>query len=110
MSQENIINLNLPVTEIEKINLYGNNIQNNDSDKTINIKAVNMANNYNALIFDLSKYLTLNIACKEKQNELDGINKQINQFRHDNQPPILQVSSISSYTVFTNYRIPYDLF
>jgi hypothetical protein len=109
ISQENIINLNLMITEIEKKNLYGKNIQNNDPDKTIDIKAVNMVNNYNALIAHLRKYVTLDIACEEKQHELDEINKQIYQLIYNNKPPILQISKIASYTFFTNYRIPYDL-
>ena len=109
ISQENIINLNLMITEIEKINLYGKNIQNIDPDKIIDIKAVNMVNNYNALIAHLRKYVTLDIACEEKQHELDEINKQIYQLSHNNKPPILQISKIASYTFFTNYRIPYDL-
>ena len=75
----------------------------------MDIKAVNIANNCNALISDLRKYVTLAIACEEKQHELDEKNKYVNRFSHDNQPPILQVGKISSYTFITNYRIPYDL-
>ncbi len=76
----------------------------------MDVGSVNIANNYNALIFDLRKYVTLDIACKEKQRELDEINKQINLCNRDKQPPILQVERVFSYTFITNYAIPYNLF
>ena len=109
MSQENIIEVNLIVLEIERKNLYAKNIQINDIGKTMDVGAVNITNNYNALILDLGKYVTLAIACKEKQYELDEINKQINLCNRDKQPPILQVERVFSYTFITNYAIPYNL-
>jgi len=109
LSQENIIDVNLIVSEIERNNLYAKNIQNNNIVKTMDVGSVNIANNYNALIFDLRKYVTLAIACKEKQRELDEINKQINLCNHDKPPPIFQVERVFSFKFITNYRIPYDL-
>ena len=96
------------ITEIERKNLYAKNIQNNDMVKTMDVGAVNIANNYNALISDLRKYVTLDIACKEKQQELDEINKQINRYNHYRQPPIF-VEKVFSYTFITNYRNSYNL-
>ncbi len=109
ISQQNIIDINLIITELEKRNFYAKNIQNNDPDKKLDIGAVNMTNNYNALINDLRKYVTLAIACKEKQNELDKINKQIIHLTAIKQSSTLQKEKIFSCMFFTNYRIPYGL-
>ena len=75
----------------------------------MDVGLVNTSNNYNALISEIRKYVTLDIACKEKQRELDEINKPINLFNHDKPPPIFHVERVFSYKFFTNYRIPYDL-
>ena len=109
LSQENIIDVNMIITEIERKNLYAKNIQNNDIAKTMDVGLVNTSNNYNALISEIRKYVTLDIACKEKQRELDEINKQINLCNHDKPPPIFQVERVFSFKFITNYRIPYDL-
>ena len=109
ISQEDIMNVNLIVSEIERKNLYAKNIQNNDIAKTMDVGLVNTSNNYNALISEIRKYVTLDIACKEKQRELDEINKQINLCNHDKPPPIFQVERVFSFKFITNYRIPYDL-
>jgi hypothetical protein len=107
ISQENIISLNLMILELEKRNFYAKNIQKNDLDKSMDSVAINMTNNYNALISDIKRYVTLAIACKEKQQELNQIKKLRKHYTYDKKALTLQSGKLFSYTVFTPYIIQY---
>jgi hypothetical protein len=110
ISQQNIIDINLLISELEKRNFYSKNIQDLDPDKKTDIRAINMSNNYKALINDLRKYVTLSIACQEKLHELNEIKKQRMHLMDGEQSRMFQKEKTFSCLFVTNYRIPYSLF
>jgi len=51
--------------------------------------------------------VTLAIACKEKQQELNQIKKLRKHYTYDKKALTLQSGKLFSYTIFTPYMIPY---